>query len=108
MRPGRRLVARTRLAERRQADPARLARQQRQVALGLQRLQVFLRGAGLAEAEGAGDFGPRRWQAVGGDAFADEVEDGLLAVGEIGHGAYFSTSPVAGIRTQAGQWLARY
>ena len=69
-----------------QADAARLARQQGQVALGFQRQQVLVRAAGLVEAEGRGDFRQRGRQALRFDLGGDEIEDGLLAVGQVGHG----------------------
>jgi len=77
------------------------------MTFGFQRLQVFLRGARLAEAEGPRDLRPGRRQAVGGDALTDEIEDGLLARGEVGgHGANFSTYPDVEMRPQYIQWLA--
>ena len=51
-------------------------------ALGRQRLQVVLHAAGLTEPEGLGDLGERRGAAFRRDVLAEEVEDGLLAVGE--------------------------
>src|SRR5690606_37816189 len=63
----------------------RLPRQQLQIPLGGDRLQVFLRRARLPETERRRDLGPGRRQPLRLDAFAHEVQDRLLPVGQFGH-----------------------
>ena len=58
---------------------------------GLQRQEVLVRGARLLETERGGDLRQRGRQPVRGDVRGEEVEDGLLAVGEGRHGTNICT-----------------
>ena len=65
-----------------QADAARGAADQFDHALAGQRLQVFFRRIGGAEAQFCGDFGTCGRSARLGDGLLDEFQDLLLACGE--------------------------
>ena len=77
-----------------QADAARGAADQFDHALARQRLQVLFGGVGRAEAEFGGDLGAGGRGAGALDRALHQVEDLLLAVGELG--AFFDHGAVAG------------
>ena len=66
-----------------QTNAARRAADQLDHALSRQRLEMLLGGVGRLEAELVGDLGPRRRRAGALDRALHEVEDLLLAVGEL-------------------------
>ena len=66
-----------------QTDAARRAADQLDHALARQRLQMLLGGVGRLEAELVGDLGARGRRAGALDRALDEIEDLLLAVGEL-------------------------
>ena len=78
-----------------QTDAARRAADQLDDALARQRLQVLLGGVGRPEAELVGDLGARGRCAGALDRALHEIEDLLLAVGELGrfvHGISWSAA----------------
>ena len=67
-----------------QADATGGAADQINDAFAGQCLQVFFSGIGRLEAEGAGNLSARRWRTSARDAGLDEVQNLLLAGGELG------------------------
>ena len=66
------------------ADAARGAAHQFNDTFAGQGLQVFFSGVGRLEAELGGDLGPRRWGAGAFDGALHQIQDLLLARGELG------------------------
>ncbi len=81
-----------------QTNAARRAADQLDHAFARQRLQVLLGGVGRLEAELVGDLGAGRRGAGALDRALDQVEDLLLAVGELGRFLHASLSSAAPIR----------
>jgi hypothetical protein len=67
-----------------QADAARSAADQLDHALAGQGLEVFLRGIGRLETQRAGDLGPGWGRASAADGRLDQIQNLLLAGGELG------------------------